>query len=185
VINAVNSQAPASSLSGSRAEKPDAEPQPRPSDGKGPVDPQAAVVKISAEGAKRAEASSPPAPSSQPASGAADATALVDSDGDGKATHHEFRDGAPKTPQTRVTIAQAAPAGGSVGLSPVGSSSQVYDPADGDGDGKVSARELQAYDAKLAIEKAAQATASSSSAAVKAYAAVEQLSQAGGKAAAA
>ena len=188
MVTAVNTQALASSVSGNgRAEKPDTEPQlkqPDSGDKSAPsaADLQAVVVKISAEGASRAAAGGQVAPSTE------DIPAGQDIDGDGKATAHEFRDGAPKAPQTRVTVAQqgpsAVPAGGlprvssaDGGASPLSTSSKTYDPADANEDGTVSAQEGQAYGAKLAADKAAQAAS-----AVKTYQAVEQLSQASGTA---
>jgi len=73
--------------------------------------------------------------------------------------------------------------GGSQAASTTGGGAETYEPADANEDGKVSAQEQQAYDARLAAERAAAQGAGSrrtaeADAAVKAYEAVEQLGQA-------
>lgn len=187
MITAVNAQALASSVSAGPAERPDAEQAFKALDSgnKGYLtvdDLQAAVVKISAEGAKRAEAPAPAAPSAQ------QMLAKLDGNADGKVTQQEFKAAQPKAPPP---TGGQAPAGGADrsaggGAAATGSSTKAYEPADTNEDGKVSAQEQQAYDAKLAAEKVAQEAqkagsgrSSEADAAVKAYESVEQLGAAG------
>ena len=200
MVTAINTQALANSVSGSKSstktEKPDSEQIFKELDtgGKGYLtvdDLQAAVVKISAEGAQRADVAAQAAPN---APSAQDLLARLDGDGNGQVTQQEFKAGEPKAPPAAASSgggARAAapaggqaPAGGAEAGGAVSSSSQIHDPADTDEDGKVSAREQQAYEVKLADEKAAAQEANGpraaeADAAVKAYAAVEQLGAAG------
>ena len=192
MITAVNTQALAASVSGGassrQAERPDAEQAIKALDSgdKGYLsadDLQAAVVKISAEGARRADAAGRSAPSAQ------EMIAQLDGDGDGKVTQQEFKAAEPKAPpsggaQGAKPAGGQPPAGaaGAGGGSKTASSTETYEAADTNEDGKVSAQEQRAYDAKLAAEKAAAQAASSgrnveADAAVKAYEAVEQLGQ--------
>jgi hypothetical protein len=180
MINAVNTQALASSLSAGRAERPDADQAFKALDSgnKGYLtadDLQAVVVKISAEGAKRADAgagaAAPTAPSAQ------QVLARLDGDGDGKVTQQEFKAAQPKSPPSSgsagsgvgSTASRGAPPAG--GQAPAGggggnagatsassaSSTKTYEPADTNEDGAISPLEQQAYDAKLTAEKAEQA----------------------------
>ncbi|MDR7333271.1 EF-hand domain-containing protein [Roseateles asaccharophilus] len=178
-----------------QAERPDSERafEALDSDGKGYLtvqDLQAVVVRISSAGAQRAEADDAPA-----APSAEETLARLDGDGKGQVTRQEFEAAEPRpAPAQDATRAggastaapQAAPSGGGAAGAPSATSAssinQTYEPADTDEDGQVSAREQQAYDARLAAEKAAAQTAGSSrnveaDAAVKAYAAIEQLSR--------
>jgi EF-hand domain pair/EF hand len=203
MVTTINTQALASSVSSGassrRAERPDAEQAFKALDSgaKGYLtadDLQAAVVKISAEGARRADTAGPAAP------GAQEMFAQMDGDGDGKVTQQEFKAAEPKAPPSGGAQG-AKPAGGQPPASAAGagagtkaasstsSSSETYEPADTNEDGKVSAQEQQAYDARLAAEKAATQAAGSArtaeaDAAVKAYEAVEQLGQGSSTAAA-
>ncbi|MFG6486632.1 EF-hand domain-containing protein [Roseateles sp. BYS78W] len=199
MITAVNTQALASSVSSgsstSKAGRPDAEQVFKELDAgnKGYLtvdDLKAAVVKISVEGAKKADAAGKTAPSAE------EMLAKMDSDGDGKVTLDEFKAAAPKGPppgaaqgggnsiaKSQGGQAQAAAAsGGKSGGTASASSTKTYEPADTNQDGKVSAQEQAAYDAKLAAEKAAQAASSGKTAeadaAVKTYESVEQLGKA-------
>lgn len=162
-------------------------------------DPQAVVVKISAEGAQRAEAVTQAAtqPATQAATQAApnaeDLPVRLDGGGSGQVSVQEFKASEPKAPPAGGARAAApaggqAPAGGAGGgvaaasVSTTPSSSQTYEPADTDEDGTVSPLEQQAYEVKLAAEKAAKAAEAAGSertaeaaAAVKAYEAIEQL----------
>ncbi|MFG6431741.1 hypothetical protein [Roseateles sp. LYH14W] len=91
----------------------------------------------------------------------------------------------------RISAQGARPAGGQppagAGAKAAGatsSSAETYEPADANEDGKVSVQEQQAYDARLAAEKAANSgRTAQADAAVKAYEAVEQLGQDSGTAA--
>ncbi len=149
-------------------------------------DAQAAVVQISAEGAKRAEAAAQAAPAAPQAE---DLSARLDGGGAGQVSVQQFKASEPPAPPAGggASARAQAPAdggGSAVGVSSTPSSSQTYDPADTDQDGQVSPRERQAYEAKLADAKQAQALANSGraaevGAAVKAYEAVEQLGAAG------
>ena len=203
-----NTQAQASSLSGTvpsgRTERPDTDQAFKALDSgnKGYLtadDLQAAVVKISAEGARRADAAQGGDAAGKPAPSAQAVLARLDSDSDGKVTEQEFKAAAPKAaPADGAGGAQAAqPAGGQPAASGVGgaaggaaggvsSSARTYEPADTNEDGEVSAREQQAYDAKLAADKAAQAAGggrtAEADAAVKAYESVVQLGQGNGAA---
>lgn len=56
-------------------------------------------------------------------------------------------------------------------------STKSYPPADANEDGRISALEQQAFDLQLAAERAAKQAASGNNAAVKAYAAVDQLTR--------
>lgn len=131
---------------------------------------QAAVVKISAAGAKRAEAAGKSAPSAQKLFD------RLDSDGDGKLTQQEFeaavpkglRGGGPAGAGGAKPAGGQAPAGGAGASPSTDGSSDIKEPADTNEDGKVSAKEQAAYDAKLAAERAA---------AVKAYESVGQIGQ--------
>lgn len=224
MIPTFNTQAQASSLFGTvhsgQTERPDAEKPPKALDGGSKADlaadaPQAAVVKISAEGARRAQAAQGADTASEAASGAQTALAKVGSDGDGRAIPQEFKaetpaaspaDGAnaagtasgagrphgvaPAGGQPLAAASGAAaggPAAGAPASASAGSSTRTYEPADVNEDGTVSPQEQTAYDVKLAAEKAAAKLAESAAnsgrsaeagAAVKAYAAVEQLGQA-------
>lgn len=173
MTTAITTQAPASAVSsGSSASR--AEPAlkaPESGDKSTPTvdEVPAAVVRISAEGAQRAEA--------------ADRQVVI-----------QQQPGAaePKASAAGGGAQGARPAGGqpptgSAGTADVGSqaasstsstsSSQPYKPADTNQDGTVSPKEQQAYNDKLAADKAA------AQAAVKAYQGVEQLGQDGGTAA--
>jgi EF-hand domain pair/EF hand len=198
MVTPVNTQALASFVSGGASsrsvERPDAEQAFKALDSgnKGYLtadDLQAAVVKISAEGARRADTAGPSAPSAQ------EMLAQLDGDGDGKVTRQEFKADPKASPSGGAQGASPAggqpPAGaagaggGSKAASSTSSSSETYEPADANEDGKVSAQEQQAYDAKLAAEKAASLAASSgrateADAAVKAYEAVGQFGQGSG-----
>ncbi len=123
MITAVNTSAASSSSSAPQAAKPDAEQVFKSLDtgGKGYLtadDLQAAVVKISAEGARKADAAGQSAPSAE------DMLAKMDSDGDGQVTLDEFKAAEPKAPppgaaqgggssvaKAQGGQAQAAPAG--------------------------------------------------------------------------
>lgn len=158
-------------------------------------DPQAVVVKISAEGAQRAEAVTQAVTqaATQAAPNAEDLPVRLDGGGSGQVSVQEFKASEPKAPPAGGARAAApaggqAPAGGAAGgvaaasVSTTPSSSQTYEPADTDEDGTVSPLEQQAYEVKLAAEKAAKAAEAAGSertaeaaAAVKAYEAIEQL----------
>jgi hypothetical protein len=166
MVTAINPQALAGSVtsgaSAGRAEQLAKEPQ--------TVDDlQAVVVRISAEGAKRSDAPTQAAPSAQELAG----QVAGDGDGDGQVTPQAIKASEPREP--------AAPAEEG---SAVSSTSPTYEPADTDEDGTVTPQEQQAYEVKLADEKAAAQAANSArpvaaDAAVKTYEAVEQLGVAG------
>lgn len=138
------------------------------------ADAQASVVSISAEGAQRSDAAQ-----AAQASQAGQAGQAVQPAGSGQAGAAAA---APAPAPAQATAAPAAAASSTAGG--VSSSTQTYDPADANRDGKVTDPERQAYDAKLAeqkaaeqaAEKAAQATRNAEAGpALKAYSTVEQL----------
>lgn len=185
MISALNSTAaPSVNVSAKSAGRPDSEQLFKQLDtgSKGYLtadDLQAVVVKISAEGAKRADAAGS-APSAE------DLAKQLDTDGDNQVSLAEFKAAEPKQgAQGGAAQAQgaqagggaraAAPAGGGApaaggaggggagGASSVSSSgsssstsstSSTYEPADTNEDGKVSTEEQQAYDAKIAEQRA-------------------------------
>jgi hypothetical protein len=199
MITAVNASSVSSASSAAQADKPDAEQIFKTLDtgSKGYLtvdDLQAAVVKISAEGARQADATGKAAPSAE------GMLAKMDGDGDGKVTLDEFKAAEPKGPAPgaaqggggavansqggRGGQGQVVAAGGQSGgaASSASATTQAYEPADTNEDGQVSAKEQAAYDAKLAAQKAdAQAGSSRNAeadAAVRAYESVDQLSKA-------
>ena len=136
-----------------------------------PAAAQAAVVSISAEGAQRSAASQAAAPAgaTEPAAAPPAAPANV-------AAAPPPASPAPDSP---VAAASASVSGGSVS-----NSVQTFDPADDNRDGKVTDPERQAYDARLAAQKAAEqaaekaaqaARAGEADAALKAYGQIETL----------
>lgn len=151
-------------------------------------DQQAAVVTISSEGARQAEAAAQAAPSTQ--------ALQTGPDGGGgiAVAGQQFQAAAPqaapvgagdaaaaRSPSPTVSQGPAGAAASSAGAS----ASRTYEPADTDQDGQVSPMEETAYEARLAAEKQAKAEAGAPrvvevDAAVKTYAAVEQLGAAGG-----
>lgn len=196
MISALNSVTVNSSTSAKPAERPDPEQlfKQLDSGGKGYLtadDLQAVVVKISAEGAKRASGSGS-TPSAQ------DLVQRLDADKDGKVSETEFKAGAPKAPSAsearqgeasapaqasaggaahRAAAPGGGAGGGAGGAAPSGgtggagkaaaggsasaagsttssSSSTTYEPADTNEDGKVSTEEQQAYDKKVAEQRA-------------------------------
>jgi hypothetical protein len=186
MVAAVNIQAPASPLTGGasvdRTEHPlkelDSSNQ------------QAVVVNISAEGAKRAGTATQAAQAAPSAQGL---PARPDDGSDVQLTAQQLQASAPKAPPADASgggAGGAAPAGGetpavSTSASTSTSTTQTYEPADTDEDGTVSPMERQAYETKLADEKAAtqaeqSARTAEAGAAVKAYEAVEQLGSAAG-----
>ncbi|PZP30732.1 MAG: hypothetical protein DI603_14525 [Roseateles depolymerans] len=178
MISALNSTAaPSVNVSAKSAGRPDSEQLFKQLDtgSKGYLtadDLQAVVVKISAEGAKRADAAGS-APSAE------DLAKQLDTDGDNQVSLAEFKAAEPKQgAQGGAAPAQGAQAGGGAraaggapaaggtgggGASSVSSSgsssstsstSSTYEPADTNEDGKVSTEEQQAYDAKIAEQRA-------------------------------
>ncbi|WP_457351332.1 hypothetical protein [Roseateles sp. P5_D6] len=177
MVAAVNTQAPASPLtSGASAGRTE---QPAKELDSGNL--QDVVVKISTEGAKRAGTATQAAQAAPSAQGL---PARPDDGGDVQVTAQQLQASAPKAPPADASGGGAAPAGGETPAVST-STSQTYEPADTDEDGTVSPMERQAYEAKLADEKAAaqaekSARAAEADAAVRAYEAVEQLGGAEG-----
>jgi len=182
MINAVNTQALASSVSASRAEKPASDPP--ESRGKGDLtaqDLQAGIVKFSSEASLLATAGGAARPSAQD-------VLTVPTDDGGKAAAQPAKAAAPQPqPQVQQDAAPAsaggqpsASAAASTEAASASSSAKTYEPADANEDGTVTPQEQQAYDAKVAAEKATLAAVGSSriaeaDAAARAYAKVEQL----------
>ncbi|MGM9481750.1 hypothetical protein ACS5PN_11260 [Roseateles sp. NT4] len=149
-------------------------------------DQQAAVVRISPEGARQAEAAAQAAPSTQ------QLQTQPDGDAGSQVTLQASKAPEPQAAATdggNVSVARGAPpAGGGGAASSAASTSstrQTYELADTNQDGQVSPMEETAYEARLAAEKQAKAEASApraaeAGAAVKAYEAVDQLGAAGG-----
>lgn len=166
MVTAVINQAPASSLSAARAEEAVKDVDAGNKGNPGTEDPQAVVVRISTEGARRAEVAAQAAP------GARDLVVQPDGDGSSPVTVQEFKAAAPASGQAPAAAASTP------------SANQTYELADTNQDGEVSPMEETAYEAKLAAEKQAKAQANApraaeAEAAVKTYAAVEQLGAAG------
>ncbi|KQV53031.1 hypothetical protein ASC95_09680 [Pelomonas sp. Root1217] len=177
MVAAVNTQTPASPLTGGASVDRTEQPLKELDSG----DQQAAVVNISAEGAKRAGTATQ---ATQAAPSVQDQPARLDDGSAVQVTAPQLQTSAPKAPPADASgggAGGAAPAGGeTTAVSTSASTSQTYEPADTDEDGTVSPMERQAYEAKLADEKAAaqaekSARAAEADAAVRAYEAVEQL----------
>lgn len=173
MVAAVNIQAPASPLTGGASVDRTEQPHRELDSG----NQQAVVVNISAEGAKRAGTATQ-ADQGLPV--------RLDDGSDVQVTAPQLQTSAPKAPPadaSRGGAGGAAPAGGettAISTSTSTSTAQTYEPADTDEDGTVSPMERQAYETKLADEKAAaqaeqSARTAEAGAAVKAYEAVEQL----------
>lgn len=180
MVAAVNTQAPASSLTGGASVDRTEQPAKELDSGSQ----RAVVVNISVEGAKRAGTVTQAA---QAAPSAQSLPARLDDGSDVQVTSQQLQASAPKAPPADASD------GGAGGAAPAGSetpavstsATPTYEPADTDEDGTVSPMERQAYEAKLADEKAAAqaektARAAEADAAVRAYEAVEQLGGAEG-----
>ncbi|KQV96372.1 hypothetical protein ASC91_02130 [Pelomonas sp. Root1237] len=182
MVAAVNTQAPASSLTGGASVDRTEQPAKELDSGSQ----RAVVVNISVEGAKRAGTVTQAAQAAPSAQGL---PARLDDGSDVQVTSQQRQASAPKAPPADASgggAGGAAPAGGETpAVSTSTSTTQTYEPADTDEDGTVSPMERQAYEAKLADEKAAaqaekSARAAEADAAVRAYEAVEQLGGAEG-----
>lgn len=178
MVIAVNNQALAGSLSAARAEEAVKDVDTGNKGNPGTEDAQAVVVRISTEGARRAEVAAQAPPSAQ--------AQVVQPDGDGSSpvTVPQFKAAAPTAPP--ADSGGGAPTGGQAPAAAAStpSASQTYELADTNQDGEVSPMEETAYEAKLAAEKQAKAEANApraaeANAAVRTYTAVEQLRAAG------
>jgi hypothetical protein len=135
------------------------------------------LVKISPKGAQAAISAK-----------AEEAFKRMDADGDGKVSENEFKQAAPPegAPARKAKGAEGgqgarpAPAGGGGAAKSGGSSSSSseIDPADANEDGKVSQQERQAYDSEQARKAESKYGSKAAEAAVKAYEAVAQASEA-------
>jgi len=174
MVAAVNTQAPASPLTGGASGDRTEHPLKELDSG----NQQAVVVNISAEGAKRAGTATQ-ADQGLPV--------RLDDGSDVQATARQLQASAPEAPPADASGGGAGGAAPADSETPAVSTSttQTYEPADTDEDGTVSPMERQAYETKLADEKAAiqaeqSARTAEAGAAVKAYEAVEQLGSAAG-----
>lgn len=146
---------------------------------------RAAVVSISNEGAQRSEAAQAASTTGGSPAAATAAPAPAPSTSASASSASAAPAPAP-APQAASGTATGTSTGG------VSSSTQTYDPADANRDGKVTDPERQAYDTKIAAQKAADkaaeqaaqaARSAEAGAALKAYASVEQLGKNSGPAA--
>ena len=171
MISSITSQSTTAASSVAAAARPSSEDvfKTLDSGGKGYLT-QDDLVKISPKGAQAADTAK-----------AEEAFKHMDANGDGKVSESEFKQAAPPKVAEGGKGAPPVAAGGGGGAAKSGASSSStseLDPADTNKDGKVSQQERQAYDAQQARKTDSKSGSKPAEAAVKAYEAVAQASEA-------